>query len=67
MHPQARSALAKAKLDLNTAALRLTGGIDGNDLENLDASLRLTDVRLEHVRNAIAADGPFALPALPEP
>jgi hypothetical protein len=58
--------LAAAKLDLNTAALRLAREVNANDLENLNTWLCLIEDRLERVSDAIAAGGPLALPALPK-
>ena len=66
MHPRARSVLATAKLDLNTAALRLTRGVDATDLENLNMWLCFVEERIERVRDAVTARGPFALPTYPD-
>ena len=66
MHPRARGLIATAKLDLNRAALRLASEVNASDLENIYTWLRLIEERIERVRDAIAASGPFALPTMPD-
>lgn len=62
MHPHARAVIAKAKQDLDMAARRLTQGEDPALLHKLDARLALVERRAAIVREAIASQGPFAIP-----
>ena len=66
MHPRTRSIIGIAKADLDTVSRQLTRGSRARALDNLDASLSLVETRVERVREAIAAEGPLALPVMPQ-